>query len=99
MGPIVVLFNLATGDNAARVRANTLVFLTLGSLLVLPQMALQGLVEPAAISLGLLMLPVYGVGTLIGRHFFAPERERIYRHVAYAIIALAILAGLPVFDG
>ena len=99
LGPIVILFNLATGDEAARVRANTLIFLTLGSLLVVPQMALQGLLAPSAIWLGALMLPAYGGGNLVGRSLFAPGRGALYRRVAYTIIGLAIVAGLPIFDG
>ncbi len=99
LGPIVILFNLATGDGASRVRANTLIFLTLSNLLILPQMALQGLLEARALWLGALMFPVYGVGAMIGRQFFRPEREQLYRWIAYGIIALAILFGLPLFDG
>ena len=99
LGPIVILFNLATGDGAGRVRANTLIFLTLSSLIVLPQMAFQGMLETRALWLGLLMFPVYGAGGLLGRALFDPGRERIYRVAAYAIIALAILTGLPMFDG
>ncbi len=99
LGPIVILFNLATGDGAARVRANTLIFLTLSSLLILPQMALQGLLEARALWLGALMFPVYGLGAVLGRRWFRPEREQLYRWIAYGIIALAILFGLPVFDG
>ncbi|MDU8945080.1 sulfite exporter TauE/SafE family protein [Ovoidimarina sediminis] len=99
LGPIVILFNLATGDGAGRVRANTLIFLTLTSLIVLPQMALQGLLKPEALWLGTIMLPFYGAGSVLGRHLFRPERERAYRIAAYAIIGLAIVTGLPVFDG
>ena len=99
LGPIVILFNLATGDRAGRVRANTLIFLTLSSLIVLPQMAVQGMLEARALWLGLLMFPVYGAGGLMGRALFRPERERSYRVAAYSIIGLAIVTGLPIFDG
>ena len=97
LGPIVILFNLSSGDDARRIRANTLVFLTLGSLFVLPQMAAQGVLAPLAIWLGILMLPAYAFGGLAGRALFNPERERLYRAVAYAMIALSIVMGLPIF--
>lgn len=97
LGPIVILFNLASGDDARRVRANTMVFLTIGSLFVIPQMALQGLITGAALWLGALMLPTYAVGGLLGRAMFNPSREALYRNVAYTIIALAVLAGLADF--
>ncbi|MEM9975503.1 MAG: sulfite exporter TauE/SafE family protein [Pseudomonadota bacterium] len=97
LGPLVILFNLASGDEAARVRANTLIFLTLGSLFVLPQMAFQGLLTAKAMWLGVILLPVYGIGTVIGRRLFNPAHEGVYRLVAYAIIALAVVAGLQEF--
>ena len=98
LGPFVILFNLASGDDAARVRSNTLIFLTVSSLFVLPAMAFQGLLTPLALWLGVLMFPAYGVGSVLGRAVFAPERELVYRRVAYAIIALAIVLGLPIFS-
>ena len=88
---------LASGDDARRVRANTMVFLTVSSLFVIPQMALQGLITGAALWLGALMLPTYAIGGLLGRRLFNPARENLYRNVAYTIIALAVLAGLSDF--
>lgn len=97
LGPIVILFNLASGDDARRVRANTMVFLTIGSLFVIPQMALQGLIAGSSLWLGALMLPTYAIGGLLGRRLFNPACESLYRNVAYTIIALAVLAGLSDF--
>lgn len=97
MGPIVILFNLGAGAAAARTRANTLIFLTIISLLLLPQMALQGALGSAAIWLGLLLLVPYGLGSLLGQALFDPAREALYRRIAYATIALAALLGLPIF--
>ncbi|MEM0949030.1 MAG: sulfite exporter TauE/SafE family protein [Pseudomonadota bacterium] len=94
LGPAVILFNLAAGGGAARMRANTLVFLTLGSLLVVPQMALQGLITGHALWLGAMLLPAYAAGGLAGRALFDPRREALYRAVAYALIAVAIALGL-----
>jgi uncharacterized membrane protein YfcA len=98
MGPIVILFNLGSGASVSITRANTLVFLTLISLLMLPQMALQGVLSRPAIWLGLIMLVPYGLGTLVGRRFFNPEFELVYRRTAYAIIALAAIVGLPIWE-
>ncbi|MEO0700675.1 MAG: sulfite exporter TauE/SafE family protein [Pseudomonadota bacterium] len=97
LGPIVILFNLASGDDARRVRANTMVFLTIGSLFVIPQMALQGLIAGSSLWLGALMLPTYAIGGLLGRRLFNPACESLYRNVAYTIIALAVLVGLSDF--
>ena len=98
LGPALVIFQLAGRDSAARNRATTLVFLTVSSVLILPLMALQGLITWAVVPLGLMMLVPYGLGTELGRRLFRPENERLYRSAAYLLIALAVLLGLPIFD-
>lgn len=96
-GPVVILFNLGAGAPAARTRANTLVFLTLCSGILLGQLWLQRLLPPAAIWLGVVLMLPYGVGNWIGQALFDPAAERLYRRVAYAIIAASALVGLPIW--
>ena len=98
VGPIMVLFQLGGQDSAPRSRANTLVFLTTTGLLTAPLMLLQGMVTPVAVVLGLLLIPPYGAGALIGQRLFVPERHDLYRKLAYVIIAAAIILGLPIYD-
>lgn len=97
VGPIVVLFQLSSGDGAARGRANTIIFLTLTSLLTLPLMWAQGILGGQALWLGCLLIPPYGLGSLLGQALFDPSRERLYRLVAYSVIAAAIVIGLPIW--
>jgi uncharacterized membrane protein YfcA len=97
MGPIVILFNLSSEATVARMRANTALFLTTISLLLLPQMWLQGLLSGGAVALGLILLVPYGVGTWIGRLLFDPARKVVYTRVAYAIIAVSVVMGLPIW--
>ncbi|MBF9058547.1 TSUP family transporter [Rhodobacterales bacterium HKCCSP123] len=97
-GPVVILFNLGAGAPAAVTRANTLVFLTLSSGLLLPQMWAQGLLRLEALWLGLLLVGPYALGNRIGQALFDPGAEAVYRSVAYAIIAASALAGLPVWN-
>jgi Sulfite exporter TauE/SafE. len=98
LGPIMVLFQLAGRDSVATTRATTIVFLTLTSLLLLPLMFAQGLLTAPAVILGVVFLVPYGIGALIGQAMFTPGRERFYRSVAYVIIAMATVAGLPIWD-
>lgn len=98
-GPIVILFRLGGPDNAAQTRANMLVFLTLNSLLVLPLMGWQGILTPAAFWLGLVLLIPYGLGTLVGQALFAPAHERLYRRLAYGLVAASVVIGLPLWTG
>ncbi|MFP7570632.1 sulfite exporter TauE/SafE family protein [Marivita sp. S2033] len=97
MGPIMVLFQLAGRDSIATTRATTVVFLTVTSLSLLPLMYAQGILTAQAVALGLVLMIPYGAGTLIGQAVFRPDRERVFRATAYAIIALATLLGLPVW--
>ena len=97
LGPIVVLFQLASPDGAGRSRANTIIFLTLGTMLLLPVMWLSGDLPPEALWLGILLLAPYGLGTLVGQALFDPARDALYRRVAYLVIGAAIVAGLPVW--
>ncbi|WP_240722265.1 sulfite exporter TauE/SafE family protein [Poseidonocella sp. HB161398] len=94
-GPVVILFHLGGQGSAAANRANTLVFLTVLSVLLLPQLALQGLLSGPAIGLGLLQLLPYAAGSRLGQALFDPAREKLYRQSAYLLIALAVLAGIP----
>ena len=97
-GPVVILFNLGAGAPAAVTRANTLVFLTLSSLLLVPQLWLQGVLRPEALWLWLVLVVPYALGNRLGQALFDPGREGLYRRVAYAIIAVSALAGLPVWS-
>lgn len=98
VGPVMLLFQLSGSDPVARVRANSLVFLTLSSLSLLPSMAAQGILSTQALVLGVLLLVPYGVGSKLGQAMFIPRFEAYYRNIAYGIIGLAILMGLPIWD-
>ncbi|MEM6740916.1 MAG: sulfite exporter TauE/SafE family protein [Pseudomonadota bacterium] len=97
-GPILVLFQLSGRMRVETMRANTIVFLSVTGLAVLPAMMLLGLFDAAALALGLLLAVPYGAGTLLGRALFDPARERLYRSVAYAVIGAAIVLGLPLWS-
>ena len=97
-GPPVILFYLSGPRAAAEVRANTILFLAALDLVVLANLSLQGLVSARALWLALLLAPAYLITMALGQAAFAPGRERAYRRAAYAVIALAIVTGLPLFD-
>ena len=82
----------------ARTRANTIVVLTLSGLSYVPIMALQGALPTEAISLGLILALPYAMGSLLGRALFDPGRAGLYSGIAYAIIAVAGVMGLPIWS-
>lgn len=97
VGPIVIVFNLGSQDSITLMRANTMVFLTTVSLLLLPLLAFQGALHSTTIWLGIVLLAPYGIGNVLGKMLFNPERQSLYRGIAFAIIGGAVIAGLPIY--
>ncbi|MBN2905919.1 MAG: TSUP family transporter [Rhodobacteraceae bacterium] len=98
-GPPVVLFYLAGTGQAVQVRANTILFLAVLDIGILANLLLRDMVTGRALALAAMMALPYLAALLIGQRLFHPGNERFYRAAAYAIIAAAILSGLPLFDG
>lgn len=96
-GPIVVLFYLAGRSAAQSVRANTILFLGALDLVIVFSLALRGFAEISVLWLAALLAVPYFIAMMIGQALFHPQYERLYRRAALAIIALAVLTGLPVW--
>ena len=96
-GPVLILFQLAGKDEVAQVRANSIVVLTVSGLSYLPFLQIQGALPEGAVALGLLMAGPYAVGGYLGRRLFNPDLSTLYRRLAYAIILVAGVLGLPIF--
>ncbi len=96
-GPPVILFYLAGANGAARVRANTILFLAALDIGIIANLLFQSLVGWGDVMRALVLAVPYAIGIMLGQKAFDPARERAYRAVAYAVIALAIVTGLPVF--
>lgn len=97
-GPPVILFYLASTRPATIMRANTILFLALLDLGIIGSMAYRGLIDWAVIPLTTALAVPYGLGITVGQGFFHPDIEWLYRRLAYGVIAVAILTGLPLFD-
>lgn len=97
-GPPVILFNLGTDQPVAVTRGNLACFLTLSSLSFLPQLWVQGLLPAQALWTGAILFVPYALGTGLGAWLFRPEWSGFYRGFAYALIAAAGLAGLPIWN-
>ena len=96
-GPPAILFYLAGPSGAARVRANTILFLCVLDVAIVTSLLARFDVTAAHAALcGLLAIPSL-LATRAGQRLFHPARERLYRRGAYALIAASILAGLPLW--
>lgn len=97
-GPLLILFQLGGPEEIARLRATTIIVLTCSGLAYLPFLALNGLLTSGNLFVGMMQLLPYGAGAVIGRRLFRPGREATYRKVAYWIIGLSALLGLPLWE-
>lgn len=96
-GPVVILFYLAGQAAVQSVRANTILFLAALDVVVVVNLLLRGAVDARIFLLALTLAVPYLTTSLIGQSLFDPRHERLYRWLAYAVIALAVLSGLPIW--
>ncbi|MDK3074133.1 sulfite exporter TauE/SafE family protein [Sedimentitalea sp. JM2-8] len=97
-GPPVILFYMASTLPVQVVRANVLLFLFFFDFLLLGLVALRGDLSGFPVVLGLLLALPNIAGNVIGAMVFNPARTGLYRAMAYAIVAVSAIAGLPAWD-
>ncbi len=97
-GPPLILYWLGSPTAAVTVRANLLVFLVILQLTLMASFAWQGLATAHPLALAALLWPVYIPALVLGARWFRAASDIGYRRIAYAIVALAALASLPLFD-
>ncbi|PWE34124.1 sulfite exporter TauE/SafE family protein [Maritimibacter sp. 55A14] len=96
-GPPAIMLYMARPLPAAAIRANLLLYLLLTDLLMLAVFGLSGLVGTAPVLVGAVLALPYTFANIAGAAIFKPERQRLYRAVAYLVIAASALRGLPLF--
>lgn len=98
-GPPVIAYWMASGLPVAIVRANLLTLFLLGEVISLGNIWVAGLLQSEVVAIALVAAPVYFAGLLAGARGFDRSGERTYRIVTYALIVLAAVLALPLFDG
>lgn len=96
--PPLLIFWLGGNNNAVTVRANIMVYFIVQGGLSLIFYFYNGLFDAKVVMLSLLLGIPFAVALYAGASWFHGSSDRLYRRVAYAIIAFAGLASLPVFD-
>lgn len=97
-GPPVILYWLSGGSPPATMRANLMVFFLFCGIALVIAYAAEGLFTAQSLALSLLLGVPYLVGVGAGAYFFRGTSDRLYRMVAYFIIALAAVVSLPMLD-
>jgi hypothetical protein len=98
-GPPIVGYWLGRPIASAIARANILLFFGASDFFSMVSYSLTGLITVEAIKLSLVVGPVYAIGVLLGAKLFGKASEALFRIICYALIALAVIVGLPALDG
>jgi uncharacterized membrane protein YfcA len=98
-GPPIVGYWLGRPLPAAIARANILLFFAASDFFSAVSYWLSGLITSDAIRFSFLIGPVYGLGVWFGASLFGRASETLFRGVCYALIAAAVIIGLPALDG
>jgi len=97
-GPPVILLYMASRRPAAIVRANFLLYLLAIDVLLFLMLSGTGQVVWPVLWLGLLAGVPNLIGNMIGARLFHPSKERLFRAVAYIVIAASAILGLPLWN-
>jgi uncharacterized protein len=98
-GPPIVGYWLGRPIASVIQRANILLFFAASDFFSLVSYALTGLITMDAIRFSIIVGPVYGIGVWFGALLFGRASETLFRSICYALIAAAVLIGLPALDG
>lgn len=98
-GPPVVAYWLGGSIPAATARANFIVFFAITSVIAFASYLIGGLLTEQVFLMALLAGPGYGVGMYLGTKLFGVASEQSFRKICFLLIGIAVLIGLPLFDG
>jgi uncharacterized membrane protein YfcA len=98
-GPPIVGYWLGRPIASTIARANILLFFGASDFFSLVSYSLSGLITADSIKFSFVVGPVYAVGVWFGAQLFGKASETLFRSICYALIAAAVLIGLPALDG
>jgi uncharacterized membrane protein YfcA len=98
-GPPIVGYWLGRPIASVTARANILLFFGASDFFSVVSYALTGLITADAIKFSFVVGPVYGIGVWFGALLFGRASEALFRAICYALIAAAVMFGLPALDG
>ena len=97
-GPPVILTYMSSLKPASVIRGNTMLYLFFVDLVMFGVFLLKGLLVFIPLVIGLFLSVPYTLGGLVGQKIFNPNKEIIYRRIAYALIGLSAIIGLPIWS-
>jgi uncharacterized protein len=98
-GPPIVGYWLGRPIPSVVARANILLFFGASDFFSVVSYAATGLITADAVKFSCVVGPVYALGVWFGASLFGKASEALFRAICYALIATAVVAGLPALDG
>jgi uncharacterized protein len=98
-GPPIVGYWLGRPVKSAVARASILLFFGASDFFSVVSYAVSGLITLDAIKFSLVIGPVYAVAIKLGASLFGRASDALFRGICYALIAAAVIVGLPALDG
>ena len=98
-GPPIVGYWLGRPVASSIARANIMLFFGASDFFSVVSYSLTGLITSDAILFSLAVGPIYAIGVWLGAQLFGRASEALFRAICYALIAAAVLIGLPALDG
>ena len=97
-GPPIVGYWLGRPIPSVVARANIVLFFGASDFFSGVSYATAGLITLDAIKFAFVVGPVYAVGVWFGASLFGKASETVFRAICYALIATAVIFGLPALD-
>lgn len=96
-GPPVVAYWLGLNRDPLTMRASTILFFAIGSLMGAIIYGFGGLITQTVLALTLFLLPSYAAGLYAGSRLFGLAAPETFRRICFLLIALALVMSLPVW--
>jgi len=98
-GPPIVGYWLGRPIAPVIARANIVLFFGASDFFSAVSYGTAGLITMDALLFALVVGPVYAIGVWSGASLFGKASETVFRAICYALIAAAVIFGLPALDG
>ena len=97
-GPPVILLFLGSRIRSTLTRANSMMYLFVFDVTLLVVLGVQGKLEWPPIMVGVVLIVPTLAGNILGAAIFRPEYDGVYRVVAYILVMVSAVMGLPIWD-
>lgn len=96
--PLAVFWLGAQRNDRHKTRANMQTYFGLGTIVSGTILWIKGILNATSLLMALPLFAIYGAGLWIGTHAFGLASDQTFRRIAYLVIFLSAIAGLPLWD-